>query len=355
MKNLTTQIVTRTIFRRQNTKAGQSMIKKAPLLFLLTASLSFAHAQIRIDSSVYVKNNKQLYSVVVSQNVKVVFNQYFNGKTDTTLYNNQSLTKSVMSLLIGIAIDKGYISSVDEKIINYFPQLKGDTDKRKQTITIRQIMNQASGLWHEDVRNMRQYLILQDPTGYVLRQPLVSEPGKVFYYSNAGTHLLSAILTKATGMNTLEFAEKYLFGPLDIQHVHWYKMFDGYYDGCGLYSVEMPTADMNKIGSLLLHKGRYNGKTVVPKKWIAELLNPSISYSTPWGFDGSTYALCFYHYNYDGTPVTYGLGWGGQFVFVIPAKKAVISVNESIDNATAIKASNLFLEKIFPIIYQQLK
>jgi CubicO group peptidase (beta-lactamase class C family) len=355
MKNLTNQIVTQNAFQRQNIKPRQPMMRKALLLLLFTAFLSVAQAQIKIDTSAYVKNNKLLYSVVISQNDKVVFSQYFNGKTDTTLYNNQSLTKSVMSLLIGIAIDKGYISSVDEKIVKYFPQLKDDTDKRKQTITIRQIMNQASGLWHEDVRNMHQYLVLQDPTDYVLKQPLVSEPGKVFYYSNAGTHLLSAIVTKATGMTTFDFAMKYLFGPLAIQRVHWYKMFDGYYDGCGLYSVEMPTSEMNKIGLLLLHKGRYNGKAVVSKKWIAELLNPSIFYNTPWGFNGSTYALCFYHYNYNGKPITYGLGWGGQHVFVIPAKKAVISVNESINDATAIKAENLFLEKIFPIIYQQLK
>ncbi|MBS1520149.1 MAG: serine hydrolase [Bacteroidetes bacterium] len=355
MKNLSNQIVTQNVFQRQNIKPGQPMMKKALLLLLFTAFLSVGQAQIRIDTSAYVKNNKQLYSVVISQNDKVVFSQYFNGKTDTTLYNNQSLTKSVMSLLIGIAIDKGYIPSVDEKIVKYFPQLKDDSDKRKQTVTIRQIMNQASGLWHEDVRNMHQYLVLQNPSDYVLQQPLVSEPGKLFYYSNAGTHLLSVILTKATGMTTLDFAAKYLFGPLDIQHVHWYKMFDGYYDGCGLYSVEMTTSDMNKIGLLLLHKGHYNGKAVVSKKWIAELLNPSIFYHTPWGFDGSTYALCFYHYNYNGTPITYGLGWGGQHVFVIPAKKAVISVNESISDFTAIKAENLFLNKIFPIIYQQLK
>jgi CubicO group peptidase (beta-lactamase class C family) len=355
MKNPTCKIVTPIVFHRQNIEPKQSTMKKASLVLFLTALLSVAHAQLRIDTCRYVKKNKQLYSVVISQNDKIVFSQYFNGKTDTTLYNNQSLTKSVMSLLIGIAIDKGYISSVDEQLVKYFPQLKDDTDKRKQIITIRQIMNQASGLWHEDVRNMRQYLVLQDPTDYVLKQPLVSEPGKVFYYSNAATHLLSAIVTKATGMTTFDFAMKYLFGPLGIQRLQWYKMFDGYYDGCGLYSAEMSTSDINKIGSLLLHKGHYNGKTIISKKWIAELLNPAIYYNTPWGFNGSTYALCFYHYKYHGTPITYGLGWGGQHVFVIPAKKAVISVNESINDATAIKAENLFLNKIFPIIYQQLK
>ncbi|HEY9001147.1 MAG TPA: serine hydrolase [Mucilaginibacter sp.] len=330
-------------------------MKRILFLYFLTAFLSDAHAQIRIDTSAYVKNNKQLYAVVVSQNDKVVFSQYFNGKTDTTLYNNQSLTKSVMSLLIGIAIDKGYISSVDEKIAKYFPQLKNDTDKRKQTITIRQVMNQASGLWHEDLVRLNQYLSLPDPSDYTLKQPLVSEPGKVFHYNNAATHLLSVILTKATDMSTFDFANKFLFGPMNIKNIKWGKMNDGYYDGCGLLSVQMANMNMNKIGSLLLHKGYYNGKKIVSEKWIDAILNPTISYRTPWGFDGSTYALCFYHYDYNGTPVTYGLGWGGQHVFVIPAKKAVISVNESINDFTAIKAENLFLNKIFPIIYQQLK
>lgn len=144
-------------------------MNKALLLLLTTLFFSVsALSQIKIDTSAYIKGNKQLYSVVVSQNDKVVFSQYFNAKTDTGLYNNQSLTKSVMSLLIGIAIGKGYISSADQKIIKYFPQLEQDTDKRKQDITIRQIMNQASGLWHEDVRNMHQYLVLQNPSDYVL-------------------------------------------------------------------------------------------------------------------------------------------------------------------------------------------
>jgi CubicO group peptidase (beta-lactamase class C family) len=317
--------------------------------------LNVAYPQIKIDTSAFVKNNRQLYAITVSQNDRVVFSQYFNGKNSQDLFNNQSLTKSAMSLLIGIAIDKGYISSVDEKIVKYFPSLKQDTDKRKQEITIRQIMNQASGLWHEDLPKLRQYLSLPDPSGYTLKQPLVSEPGKAFHYNNAGTHLLSVILTKASGMTTLEFAKKYLFGPMDIKNVQWGKMNDGYYDGCGLLSVQLTNEEVNQIGSLLLHRGYFDGKSVVPEKWIGQLLKPTIFYHTPWGFDGSTYALCWYHNNYNNTPVTYGLGWGGQFVFVIPDKKAVISVNESIDDATAIRASNWFLEKVFPLIYKQLK
>lgn len=324
------------------------------IFFLLPAAvltIQTAFPQINIDTSRFVKDNRQLYSVVVSQNDKIIYHHYFNGKSAADLFNNQSLTKSVMSILIGIAIDKGYITSVDEKIIKYFPELAKDTDKRKQQITLRQIMNQASGLWHEDLVRMDKYFALDNPYEYVLTQPLVSEPGKVFHYNNAATHLLSVILTKATGMNTLTFADKYLFGPLGIQNVKWGMMKDGYYDGCGLLSVQTATTDMTKVMSLLLHNGSDNGKSVVSSKWVNQLLHPTIFYNTPWGFEGSTYALCFYHYNYKNTPITYALGWGGQFSFVIPGKDAVVSVNESIYDGTAIKASIVFLNRIFPLIF----
>jgi len=330
------------------------MKKVFSLLFTTIFLTPTAFSQINIDTAASVKNNRQLYSIVVSQNDKIIFNQYYNGKSAADLYNNQSLTKSVMSLLIGIAIDKGYISSVDEKLVKFFPELAKDTDKRKQQITIRQVMNQASGLWHEDLTRMDKYFALSNPYEYVLQQPLVSEPGKVFHYNNAGTHILSVLLTKATGQATLQFANKYLFGPLGINEVDWGKMKDGYYDGCGLLSVQLHTADMNKLSILLLHNGNYKGKNIVPAKWVDQLLHPAVFYNTPWGFEGSTYALCFYHFNYKGDPITYGLGWGGQFTFIIPSKKAVITANESINDATAIKASIVFLNTIFPLIYNSL-
>src|ERR1700744_5451501 len=238
--------------------------KTCILAFLLLISTPL-FAQINTDTISSIKNNPGIYSLLVSQNNKLICQQYFNGHTDHELFNNQSLTKSVMSLLIGIAIDKGYIKSVDGKIVKYFPELGTDSDKRKQTITIRQIMNQASGLWHEDLGpngNLGKYLNFPNPSGYVINAPLGSEPGMVFHYNNAASHLLSVILTKATGMSTLDFANKYLFGPLGIKDVKWGKMKDGYYDGCGLLSVQLHTADMNKIGFLLLNKGKYEGKSV---------------------------------------------------------------------------------------------
>lgn len=179
-------------------------------------------AQIRIDTAGYIKNNSLIYSLVISKNNKIIHQQYFNGQDSTTLFNDQSLTKSVMALLIGIAIDKGYIRSVDEKIADFFPKLKIDTDKRKQDITIHQVMNQASGFYHEGV-NVGALLTLPDPSGYVIKAPLVSEPGKMFRYNNAATHLLSVIITKSTGMDTRAFAKKFLFDPLGITNFDWKK------------------------------------------------------------------------------------------------------------------------------------
>jgi CubicO group peptidase (beta-lactamase class C family) len=143
-----------------------------------------------------------MYSVIVSKNDRIVYEQYFEQKDKTTLFNDQSLTKSIMSLLIGIAIDKGYIKSADEKLVDFFPQLKTDADKRKQQVTLRQVMNQASGLYHENLERLDLWLQIADPGNYVINAPLETEPGKVFHYSNAASHLLSVILTKATNMDT---------------------------------------------------------------------------------------------------------------------------------------------------------
>lgn len=131
---------------------------KISLLHLLFVQFAFislaADGQNHIDDSPINKNDSNLYAIVISKNNSLVYERYFNNKSEEDLFNDQSLTKTVISILIGIAIDKGFISSLDEKLEGFFPELKQDTDKRKQTITIRQVMNQASGLYHEDLTRL---------------------------------------------------------------------------------------------------------------------------------------------------------------------------------------------------------
>ncbi len=323
------------------------------VLFLHVATCS--DAQIRIEDSALIKNDTNLYAIAIRKNDTLIYAHWFNKTAPTDLFNDQSLTKSIMSLLIGIAIDKGYISSLNEKLVRFFPELAKDSDPRKQNITIAQVMNQASGLYHEDLTRLGDYLALPDPSGYTLHQPLQSEPGSVFHYSNAASHLLSLIITKSTGMPTLDFAKKFLFAPLQIDTVQWMKMNDGYYDGSGLLSIRLTVTDMNKIGQLVLDSGRYQGRQIVSSQWIRKLLNPPQLYPTGWGFPGSSYGLCWYHKTWEGIPIIYGLGWGGQFNFIIPSLHAVITVNESVADATAIPQSIKFQSKIFPLILAELK
>ncbi|HEX6428172.1 MAG TPA: serine hydrolase [Niastella sp.] len=325
------------------------------ILLILACTTVTVNAQLSLDTSSNVRNNKAIFSLVVSVKDSVLYARSFNGKKNDDLFNNQSLTKSIEAVLIGIAIDKGFIRSLDTRVADMLPDLKNDPDKRKLNITVGDVMNQTSGFWHENLERLDIYLGLNDPSGHVLKQPLVSEPGSTLHYNNAASHLMSVILSKATGQTTFEFARKYLLEPLDIHHVEWPKMKDGYYDGSGLLSVRMSTVDVNKIGSLLLNGGHYKGKQVVSQKWVQTLLKPVKTYPAPWGLVNTTYGLCFYHKTYNGEPVIYGMGWGGQFLIVVPGLDAVIAVNQQVNDQTARQQSTIFMGSIFPLIYEQIK
>ena len=189
----------------------------------------------------------------------------------------------------------------------------------------------------------------------MLSAPLVAEPGKEWHYNNAASHLLSLIITKATQMDTKSFADKYLFGPLGITQYEWTKMKDGYYDGSGLLSIQMRSADMLKIGELTLKNGAWGDDRIVSEKWIRAILDPEIHYPATWGFPDSGYGLDFYHFDYQGTAVTYGMGWGGQFLVIIPSLQTVVMINENIADVNAIHQSNAFIHQLFPLIYEQVR
>ena len=338
------------------------MIKCLGLILLSVMTVPFgasiARAQSGSDTSSSLGKVPSLYCIVLSLHDTIRYDRHFNGAKPEAVFDDQSLTKSIGSLLVGIAIDKGLIPGVDEKLTHWFPELKNDTDKRKQDITLREVMNQASGLYHENLQSptgITDFLAIPNAGEYVLKAPLVATPGAQFHYNNAGTHILSLILTKATGMDVRSFAEQNLFGPLDIRTLEWDKMKDGYFDLAGLQNIRLRTADLIKLGSLLLHEGRYNGKQIVSKRWIDLTLHPDVVYDSPWGFMPSKYALCWYHTNFRGNEMIYGMGWGGQFLIVIPALQLVMAVNQSHQDDKAPRQSGLFTEAIFPAFYEAIQ
>jgi CubicO group peptidase (beta-lactamase class C family) len=308
-----------------------------------------------LDTLTYLQNNPNVYAILVAKDKQLLVEKFYDQNDEKTLFNEQSLVKGICSLLIGIAIDKGYLTSVDEKLSDIFPALLSDTDKRKQAITIRMVMNQASGLYHEDLTQLWKFLNIADPADFVLAAPLADEPGAAWHYNNAASHLLSVIITKAAKMDTRAFADKYLFGPLGITQYEWAKMKDGYYDGSGLLSIRMRSLDMLKIGTLILDNGAWGDERIVSEKWIHSIVEPEVHYPATWGFPNSLYGLDFYHIVYQGTAITYGMGWGGQFLVIIPAFHSVVMINENIADVGAIRQSNAFIHQVFPVIYDELR
>ncbi len=216
--------------------------------------------------------NINIHSLLLIRNGYMVMEAYFYPNSKGIIHDVASVTKSITSILIGIAIDKGYIKSVHQPVLDFFDGRKiANLDDRKKRLTIEQLLTMQTGFCRDfpdgerQLDDMRQ---TNDWMQYMLDQPMLAEPGTEFTYCTCGTHLLSAIITQATGMNELEFAKKYLFEPLGIHYVIWPADPQG--NNTGGFDLHLHAIDMAKIAYLLLNDGIWNGKQIVSKKWIQQ-------------------------------------------------------------------------------------
>jgi CubicO group peptidase (beta-lactamase class C family) len=294
-----------------------------------------------------------LYGLMVLQNERVLVQNYYHDKGETDLFFVQSVTKSIMALLIGIAIEKGLVKSVDEPIVNYFPEIKNDPDPRKSQVRIRDIMNQKSGLQDFEYPRLGEWKRHENPTQLVLQAPMASNPGEINRYNTAATHLLSAILSRASGMSSADFADRYLFGPLGITRYRWGKFKDGYCDGGGM-SLQMRTEDLLKIGQVLLANGRWKGRQLIAKSWLDEVLRPKVPGNAYHGY-AFYYNLCWYSDEFRGHRIYSAMGYGGQYLLLIPDLKAVIAANHAHDTPNAGAQMSRFYPKVLELIVEKLE
>lgn len=314
--------------------------------FLLITSLllsGFSNDTINLD---LLKEDEGLFSVVILKNDKTIFREYYHDMTEEDLFNIQSQTKSIVAILIGIAIDEGFIKGPDQKISDFFPQLLKDTAKSK--ISIRHLLDQTSGLPDYEWPKLTEWRENANPTAFILSQPMVSSPGTKFQYNTAATHILSGIISKATKTGTANYADEHLFKPLGITNYQWGKLNDGFDDGGGMF-VSMRTEDMAKIGNLLLHKGVYQGKKLIPEKWLNEVFSLNRP-KAPWGLPDSVYGLCWYNTTFKGQTVHYTMGYGGQYIFIFPEIHVVIAANHNNQVQDANRQSWVFMNKYLPLI-----
>src|SRR5262245_26808707 len=210
----------------------------------------------------------RLHSLLVSQHGQLVLERYYNGRRANQPANIKSASKSVISALIGIAIERKQIPDVRTPIVTYFPELAMDPDPRKRAITIEDLLTMRSGLEGTSNVNYGAWVTSRNWAQHALARPMFATPGAVMEYSTGNSHLLSAILTKATGMNTRQFANEALFTPLGAAVPEWPRDPQGIYFGGN--DMLMTPRQMVAFGQLYLNRGRFSGRQIVPERWVAK-------------------------------------------------------------------------------------
>ncbi|MEN2281325.1 serine hydrolase [Algoriphagus sp. SE2] len=219
---------------------------------------------------------KTLYSLLIVKNGYLIGEGYFNKGSVDQLSQRASVTKSYMSALMGIAIENKCISSIDQRMLDFFPEIESKiTDPRKKNITIKQLLQMRAGFPSEEIDSAYwdalwsgKYLDKIDAI------PLTSDPGTTFQYSNLTSNWLAIIIARACNTNLKSFGQRNLFEPLKVKLGDWPEDLDGYNIGAG--DIQFTARDMTKFGSLYLNEGRIKDKQIIPADWIkASLQNYS--------------------------------------------------------------------------------
>jgi CubicO group peptidase (beta-lactamase class C family) len=213
-----------------------------------------------------------IYGLLVIMNSHLIAEQYFNKGSVEQKARLQSVTKSFTSALAGIALDQGLLSSVDQNMIDFFPEVADKiTDPRKKKITIRHLLQMRAGYpWEESHPDLWKGLLSGHYPPLIEEFPLVSDPGTRFHYSNLTSNWLGIIVDRACGMNLKAYAEEHLFSPLDVKAGEWGQDAEGHNNGCG--DLHLTARDAAKFGLLYLNDGVYEGNQIIPADWVHDSL-----------------------------------------------------------------------------------
>ncbi|MDN5287197.1 MAG: 6-aminohexanoate-dimer hydrolase [Mucilaginibacter sp.] len=261
------------------------MRKSVTLIILLAFFIHFKTAgqvntqqqKVLLDSlTEAIKHNTypNVNSIIVSKAGKQVYEQYFNGFKKAPLHDSRSSFKSITSLLIGIAIDKGLIKDVNQKVYPYFPEYKtfDNYDDRKKSMTIKDLLEMRSGLDCEefnDTKNCEDDMVnSNDWVKFSLNLPMKNDPGKVWAYTSCDPMIISGIINHVAHVSIMDFAKKYLFAPMGIVNYKW--TVDPSGNGMTAGSFYIRPDDMLKIGQMVKDEGVYKGKRIISARWIKE-------------------------------------------------------------------------------------
>ena len=287
-----------------------------------------------------------IHSVLVIRNGYIVTEAYFHPYTRDTKMHIQSVTKSVIGMLVGKAISDGYIKSEAEKLVDFYQnRIFENPSKQKSSIQLKHLLSMSSGL---DCQEFSGGPGMEQTPGWVqfmLDRPVTSTPGKTFGYCNGNAHLLSSILEKSTGISAREYANQALFEPLGIPAVDqsdWGS--DPQKITLAGYGLHLRPVDVAKLAFLYLHNGQWDGQQIIPAQWVAASTTQHVQKE-----DGSGYGYLWTVYPQDDHYAALGLG--GQQIHVYPSKNLIVVVTASLESfAEAPEIEKMLREYILPAI-----
>jgi CubicO group peptidase (beta-lactamase class C family) len=289
-----------------------------------------------------------IYSLLVVRHGYLVFEKYYRDHDRSDEYNVKSITKSVTSALIGIALEQGHLSSLDQRVIEFLPEYATPPiDERKQAITLRHLLTMTSGFaWTED--DIGAWVSSGDWVKYAMNRPLAHQPGEVFTYDTASSHLLSAVISRATTMSEFQFADAQVFQPLGISARIWPADPQGYTFGGS--ELHLTSRDLAKFGYLYLNNGFWDGAQVVPAAWVQESTTERRSKVGFFGDEG--YGYLWWVAEDQGHAAYFALGYGAQYIYVVPDLDlvVVITANTAVAPQAIKDASPLIRSFVIPAI-----
>ncbi len=324
------------------------------ILFLSNHSFGQAvasHSENEINSFSNISDKAEaitsLRSILIQKEGKLIGEKYFRSMQSGNAINIKSASKSIISLLTGIALEEGYIDSVNQPIRPYFKDyFQANPNPVKENITIKDLLTMRAGLETTSMHNYGRWVTSDNWIHYTLERSVEEEPGgDKMVYSTGTSHLLSVIISRASGMSTRAFAEKYLFEPMDIKTGGWDRDPQGYYMGGN--NLALKPRDMLKIGQMILGGGRWEGQQIVSGDWLRD------SFQT---YTRSNYNPYDYGYMWWSKPVGsyqtfFAWGHGGQYIFMIPELDSVVVITSTLYNTDQRRS---YKEPIFDLLREEI-
>lgn len=264
-------------------------------------------------------------SLLVVRSGRLAYERYFHGNHADSLNDVRSVTKSVVSTLVGIALERGLLPDLNQTLGDLLPPGRFALTPAQAQISLRHLLTMSGGFeWAESgSTGYNEWITSGDHIGFLLEKPIVAQPGSTFTYNSAAVHLLGVALAEAAGQPIEQLADEWLFGPLGISRVRWEVVSDGYANGGA--GIDLRPRDLARLGQLALQDGVSGTASLTEGDWFARAGAPAFTFrfQAP-GISAGSYGFLWWTESGAPEPAFFAWGHGGQYIYVVPSLDLVV-------------------------------